>query len=268
MQQAERAREFRRLHGGGDGILLLANCWDAGSARVIASCGARALATTSAGLAWARGYADGNAIPPQALESAVREIARVSALPLSVDVEAGLSDDPAAVAENVVRVAGAGAVGINLEDGAGSPELASRKIEAAKNAAARRGFALFVNARTDVYLKGLVPADRALDETLARGERYAKAGADGFFAPGLADTSAMRAISQAIALPLNVMLVPKLAGLEALAAAGVRRLSAGSAIAQAALGLVQRDAQAFLVGRLEEVGAGALPYGELNRLFG
>lgn len=267
MDQAQRASEFRNLHRG-EGVLLLANCWDAGSARVIASCGAAALATTSAGLAWARGYRDGNAIPPRVLEAAVAEIARVSALPLSVDVEAGLSDDAAAVGEAVARVVGAGAVGINLEDGTGAPDLLCRKIEAAKGAAARAGVALFVNARTDVYLKGLAPPERATEESIARGARYAAAGADGFFTPGLGDAAAMRAIAQAVPLPLNVMLVPKLPPVAELAAHGVRRLSAGSALAQAALGLVRREARAFLDGNTGDPTSGALPYAELNALFG
>jgi 2-methylisocitrate lyase-like PEP mutase family enzyme len=267
MDRQRSAETFRSLHHG-ERILLLANCWDAGSARVIAACGARALATTSAGLAWARGWRDGNAIPARVLEEAVREIARVAALPLSVDVEAGLSAEPAGVAETVARVVGAGAVGINLEDGTEPPDLLCAKIAAAKGAASRAGVALFVNARTDVYLKGLAPPDHALGETLQRGKRYAQAGADGFFVPGLADPEAIRAAAREVALPLNVMLVPKLPKPAALAELGVRRLSAGSALAQAVFGLVQRDARAFLGGETEGVAAGAMPYAELNALFG
>ncbi len=267
MESAQRASAFRDLHHRGS-VLLLANCWDAGSARVIASCGAAALATTSAGLAWAHGYRDGNAIPARVLEAAVAEIARVVALPLSVDVEAGLSDDAAAVGEVVARVVGAGAVGINLEDGTGAPDSLCRKIGAAKAAAARAGVALFVNARTDVYLKALVPPERAADEASARGVRYAAAGADGFFTPGLADAAAMRAIAQAVSLPLNVMLVPKLPPVAELAAHGVRRLSAGSALAQAALGRLRRDARAFLDANAGDPTSDAMPYAELNALFG
>jgi 2-methylisocitrate lyase-like PEP mutase family enzyme len=124
-----------------------------------------------------------------------------------------------------------------------------------------------VNARTDVYLKGLVPKERAADEAIARGKQYAGAGADGFFAPALADPASIRAIAQAVALPLNVMLVPGLPAPKELAALGVRRLSAGSAIAQAALGLVRREATAFLSGALGEVGKAAMPYADANALF-
>ena len=267
MDQALRAKTFRDLHTGSE-LLLLANCWDAGSARVVASCGARALATTSAGLAWARGWPDGNAIPARVLEEAVREIARVTPLPLSVDVEAGLSDDANAAGEAVARVIGAGAVGINLEDGAGPPELLCAKIAAARRAADRAGIALFVNARTDVYLRSLVPAERALDEALARGQRYAAAGADGFFTPGLVELAPMRALSEGVALPLNVMWRPQLPSTRELRAHGVRRLSAGSALAQAALGSLRRDASAFLAGAPVDLATGAMTYGELNALFG
>jgi 2-methylisocitrate lyase-like PEP mutase family enzyme len=267
MDQAQRANEFRSLHRG-EQLLLLANCWDAGSARVIEGCGARALATTSAGLAWARGYRDGNAIPPRVLEEAVHEIARACALPLSVGAEAGIANDARGVAETVARVVGAGAVGVNLEDGKESPDALCAKIEAAKRAAARAGVALFVNARTDVYLKGLTPPERALAETIARGARYAAAGADGFFTPGLADPAAMRAIAGAVALPLNVMWLPKLPANDALAAHGVRRLSAGSALAQTVFGLVQREARAFLAGKPGDLAAGAMSYADLNALMG
>src|SRR5262245_54553461 len=173
---AERAREFHRLHG--EGLLVLANVWDAGSARLVESLGAKALATSSAALAWTHGYADGDLLPVRLLVGTVAAITRVTKLPLTVDVEGGYSGDPAAVGEAVAEVIDAGGVGINLEDGAGSPDLLCAKIERAKAAGERLGVDLFVNARTDVYLRGLEPADRRVDETLARAERYRAAGAD------------------------------------------------------------------------------------------
>src|SRR5580658_8979727 len=108
---------FRTLHAG-PGLLMLPNAWDAGSARLIESLGAKAIATTSAGLAWSRGYPDGNALPIEQLIAATRDIARVIRVPLTIDVEAGYSADPRAVAELVVRILDIGAVGINIEDGA------------------------------------------------------------------------------------------------------------------------------------------------------
>ena len=124
------AKEFHRLHQGNT-PLVLANAWDAGSARLIESCGAVAIATTSAGLAWSRGYPDGDAIPPRDLAAAVADIARVLSVPLTVDVEGGYASDPAQVRENVAAVVGAGAVGINIEDGQASVDLLCAKIGAA-----------------------------------------------------------------------------------------------------------------------------------------
>jgi 2-methylisocitrate lyase-like PEP mutase family enzyme len=115
---------FQSLHEGG--LLLLANCWDGGSARLAQAAGARALATSSASLAWANGYADGSHLPPGLLLQSVRGIARVSDLPLTVDIEDGYSDEPEQVASLVRELMDAGAVGINIEDGAGRPELLAR----------------------------------------------------------------------------------------------------------------------------------------------
>lgn len=257
---------FRDLHRGPD-LLLLANAWDAGSARVIEDLGARAIATTSAGLAWSRGYPDGDALPLPRLLDAVREIARVIRVPLSVDVEGGYSDDPAQVAEVVSAMIEAGAVGINLEDGAASPELTCRKIEAVREAAQRAGTDLFVNLRTDVYLRKLAGDGRAVEEVVRRAALYRDAGADGLFVPGLSDAGEIAAVLASIALPLNLMMVPTLPPIDELQAFGVRRLSAGSAISQAAMGTLSRLAGGFLRGDMAGMFEGAAEYSRINALF-
>ena len=257
---------FRQLHDGE--LLILPNAWDAGSARLIESRGAKAIATTSAGLAWSRGYPDGDALPIEQLLSAVRAIARVIGVPLTIDVEGGYSNDPAAVARLVAGILEAGAVGINIEDGSGSPALLCAKIAAARESAGRAGVELFINARTDVYLRGLAGEGDAVGEVARRSERYRAAGCDGLFVPGLTDSSAIEAIAAAIhPLPLNIMLMPGLPSKEELHARGVQRLSAGSAIAQAALGRVGRVTEEFLAGGAGEMFADAADYGEINRLF-
>jgi 2-methylisocitrate lyase-like PEP mutase family enzyme len=262
-----RAREFRKLHAGSE-PLLLANAWDAGSARLIETCGAAAIATTSAGVAWSRGYPDGDAIPPRVLAAAVAEIARVVSVPLTVDVEGGYSAEPREVGEAVAAVIAAGAVGINLEDGAASPDLLCAKIAAAREAAARASVELYVNARTDVYLRGLVPAERAVDETIERGRRYRAAGCDGLFVPYLSEPAAMRRIATEVALPLNVMVVPALPPVAELGALGVRRVSAGSAIAQTAYGGARSAALQFLrEGRYDRMFEIAASYPEMNGMF-
>lgn len=267
MPPPDHAKTFRELHAPGR-LLVLPNAWDAGSARLIESCGAAAIATTSAGLAWSRGYADGDRLPPALLGRAVEEIARVLRVPLSVDAEGGYADDPRAVGETIAALAGAGVVGVNLEDGAGSPDALCAKIEAAKATASRAGVELFVNARTDVYLRGLVPQERGVDESVARGRRYAEAGADGLFVPKVADPAAIRAITAATPLPVNVLVVPGLPRVEELRGLGVRRVSAGSAIAQAAHGLTRHITRQLLdEGRYDAMAERLADYAELNRLF-
>jgi len=261
------ASRFRSLHAPGE-LLVLPNAWDAGSAKLIESLGARAIATTSAGLCWARGYADGKSPPAATIVAAIEEIVRVTSLPVSADIEGGYARDPAGAAETVRAVIGAGAVGINLEDGSEPPELLVAKIGAVKQAARGAGVDLFVNARTDVYLHRLVAPERALAETLARAKRYQEAGCDGLFVPGVSRRDEIEAIVGAVALPLNVLVLPKLASVTELRALGVRRLSAGSAVAAAALGAARRATRQLLEeGRYEGLYADPIPYPEMNALF-
>jgi 2-methylisocitrate lyase-like PEP mutase family enzyme len=262
-----RAREFRRLHEAGR-PLLLPNAWDPGSARLIESCGADAIATTSAGLAWSRGYPDGDVLPSRVLAAAVADIARVLSVPLTVDIEGGYSSDPSAVGEIVSAVVGAGAVGINLEDGAAPPDLLCAKIAAVRVAADRARVPLFVNARADVYLRGLVPPEQAAAETIERARRYREAGCDGLFVPGLREPAAIRAVVAAVTVPLNVMVMPGLPPVTELEALGVRRISAGAAIAQAAYGIAQHAARQFLAdGRYDAMFETTVGYADMNRLF-
>jgi len=258
---------FRALHT--QGLLRLANAWDAGTARLIEHLGAPAVATTSAGLAWAQGYPDGDKLDLDALLHAVAGIARVITVPLTVDAEGGYSDDPAAVAATVLRVVQAGAAGINLEDGAGEPALLAAKIRAIREACAAQGTDVFINARTDVYLRGLAAEDKRVDETLARAALYRDAGTDGLFVPGLVDTDAIRAIAAGSGLPLNVMLRPQLQDLAALEGLGVRRISTGSALAESMYGRLAAQVEAFLRDdRTALPDPQAMGYGAVNGLFG
>ena len=261
------SRLFRDLHRGPE-LLLLPNAWDAVSARLIESLGAKAVATTSAGLAWSRGYPDGNALPEDQLIAAIRDIARVIRVPLTVDIEAGYSDDPAAVARLVARVLAVGAVGINIEDGEGSPDLLCKKVAAIRDHVAHSGADLFINTRTDVYLRGIARGEAAIEEVIGRASRYRAAGCDGLFVPGLSTADAMAAISAAIEpMPLNIMAVPDLPSVDTLKKSGVRRLSAGSSIAQAAIGRTSRLVSSFLAGTMSEMFDEPADYTAVNRLF-
>jgi 2-methylisocitrate lyase-like PEP mutase family enzyme len=258
---------FRALHAPGE-LLLLANAWDAGSARLLEARGAPAIATTSAGLAWSRGYADGDRLPPSVLAGALAEIARVVSVPLSVDIEGGYSSEPHVVAETVRTVLDAGGVGINLEDGNSPPELLCRKIEAVRGVAAKAGADLFVNARCDIYLHRLAPREDALAQTLERASAYQAAGCDGVFVPGVREAAAIREIVGALAgLPLNLLWRPGLPALAELRALGVRRLSAGSALAQRAHGIVSRCALRFLEQGDFDANDPVIAHPEMNALF-
>lgn len=259
MSQSERAAAFRRLHD--EGLLILTNAWDAGTARLMQSLGAPAVATTSAGVAWAHGWADGDLLPAARLAETARGVSEAVTVPVSVDIEGGYSDDPGAAADVAKAVWDAGAVGINIEDGAGAPDLLAAKIAAIRAAC---GPDLFINARCDVWLKGL----GGVDEALRRAALYREAGADGFFAPGLSDGEGIRALAAGIGLPLNVMAVPGLPRAEALKTLGVRRLSAGASLGEAAYGLLRTRAGAFLqTGDAAGLAEGAMPWQAVNGIM-
>jgi 2-methylisocitrate lyase-like PEP mutase family enzyme len=247
---------------------MLTNVADATGARLVEQLGNKAVATSSAAVSWVHGYPDGNALPLERLVSTVESIARLISVPLTVDIEAGYSDDLARVAEVIEAVIAAGAVGINIEDGAAVPELLVRKIDIARQVADRRGVKLFINARTDVYLKNLVPAEDRVAETLKRAALYQAAGADGLFAAGVTAEYEIAALCQGTPLPVNVLGLPGLPSPEALKALGVRRLSAGSGIAEFLYGAMASVAKSFLqTGKLDSSHLKALTYGEINALL-
>lgn len=259
------AESFHQLHR--QGLLCLANAWDAGSARVIEARGARAIATTSAGLAWSQGHSDGDCLPTADLLHAARAICRVVRVPVTIDIESGYSSSPRVVGETVAALIDLGVAGINIEDGNETPDLLCAKIEAVRTAADRRGVALFVNARTDVLLRRLASGDAAIEMVRARAARYADAGANGLFVPYLAEPRAIGAVVEATTLPLNVMAVPGLPPPVELARLGVRRLSSGAALAESMLGRLDADAGAFFADGSLPSGEHALGYTAINRLF-
>jgi len=258
---------FRKLHTETQ-LLCLANAWDAGSARLIESLGAPAIATTSAGVSWALGYADGNVLPAHSLAVLAANIVRLIRVPLSVDFEAGFSNFPAVVGENIKLLLNAGVAGINIEDGRDSPDLLVAKIDQIKTSAAAHGTDLFVNVRTDVYLQGLVAEEKRLEETVVRGRRYRLAGADGFFVPGLTESGQVRTIAEEVCLPLNLMAWPGQSPADALHKLGVRRLSTGSAIPQVLWAHAEALAREFLaLGRSEPLYETYMPHQGLQALF-
>jgi 2-methylisocitrate lyase-like PEP mutase family enzyme len=250
------ADEFGRLHDGPE-LLILGNVWDAASARVLVSQGAKAIATSSAAVAWSHGYPDGNALPVPLLLATLREIARVVTVPITADIEGGYSDDPRTVGETVSALIDVGAVGINLEDGAASPDLLRAKIQAARQAADRSGVLLFVNARTDVFLRKQTCGSDAIAEVIARAGGYIEAGANGIFVPGVTDARAIETLAREIPRPLNVMARPGLPLAADLKRLGVRRLSAAAWLARVSLRALRESAATFLATGDSDLLAGA-----------
>ena len=261
MDVREKARSFRALHT--NGPLVLPNAWDPGSAVAIEAAGAKAIATTSAGVSWALGVPDGGGLTRGEAMDALRRIVAAVTVPVTADVEDGYG----AVAETVTEVLAIGAVGVNLEDSRGGVLVDPAEQEDLLAAAREAGGAdLVLNARTDTFLTGSgTPAERLAD-TVVRAERYAAAGADVLFVPGLVDPVAIKELVGG-PLPLSVMAFPGAPSVRELAELGVVRISVGSGIAQAAYGLAAAAARELLgagtYGALED----ALGYGELNDLL-
>jgi 2-methylisocitrate lyase-like PEP mutase family enzyme len=231
MTQADQFRRFASLHVAGDPLILF-NAWDAGSAKVVAEAGAKAIATGSASVAGAQGFHDAEALPLElALANAARVVAAVD-LPVSIDFEGGYAVAPDAVAANLAKLAATGAIGCNFEDQiVGGEGLHPIDDQAARIAAARAavGADFFINARTDIFLKAKADThDEAMvDAAIARGRAYAEAGASGFFVPGLADLKLLRKMCDASPLPVNFMAWPGTPPTAEIAAAGIARISHG-----------------------------------------
>jgi 2-methylisocitrate lyase-like PEP mutase family enzyme len=233
----------------------------------MADAGAKAVATSSAAVAWARGYPDGDLLPMAKVVEMVEDVVGAAGdVPVTADFEGGYTDDLSELADNIKRVVGAGAVGINLEDGARDPDLHARKVDAARKAAEAAGVELFINARIDVFLKRLAEGEAAEAEAIRRAGLYRDAGASGAFVPGPSDPAVIGRLAKAIQLPLNIMLMPNLPDAKTLQGLGVRRVSSGGAPFRGAYAFLARSVAAYL-----ETGQGA-PFageglGNLNQRF-
>jgi 2-methylisocitrate lyase-like PEP mutase family enzyme len=252
--QSEKGKVFEALHRG-PGAFVIPNPWDAGSARILASLGFKALATSSGASAGVLGRRDGKVSRDEAMNHA-RDIVAATDLPVSADLEKGFGDAPAVIAETIRLAAEAGLVGGSIEDATGNPEkplydlgLAVERIAAAVEAARALPFKFTLTARAENYLRG----NPDLDDTIRRLQAFEKAGADVLFAPGLPDLAAVRAVCTAVSKPVNFMAgIPGRSFTVAeVEAAGARRISVGASLYRAAIsGLVNaatevRDAGTF-----------------------
>jgi 2-methylisocitrate lyase-like PEP mutase family enzyme len=232
--QAQKAAEFRALHIAGKPLVLF-NVWDAGSAKVVSAAGAKALATSSWSVANANGFSDGERTPLATAIDNLQRIAGATELPVTVDLESGYGERAGDVGETVGRAIRAGAAGCNLEDSfpaSGKLRVIAEQVERIRSARETAEWAkipFFLNVRTDVFFqKPPEQHDQAmLAEAIKRAHAYAKAGADGLFAPGLADIDLISHLAQASPIPLNIMVSDATPPLHALAERGVARISYG-----------------------------------------
>jgi 2-methylisocitrate lyase-like PEP mutase family enzyme len=244
---------FRALHAR-DELFVMPNPWDIGSARLLASEGFEALATTSQGFAWALGKQD-QTVTRDELAAHVAELAAATPLPLNVDSERCYPDDPGGVAETVALLAAAGASGFSIEDydpasgGMDPVDVAAQRVAEAAAAARAEAEPLVLTARAENHIRGVDD----LDDTIARLVAYRDAGADVVYAPGLVDLDRIATLVRAVEVPVNVLALPAGPGIGELARVGVRRVSTGSLLASAAYG-------ALIAGARELRGEGTSTY--------
>jgi 2-methylisocitrate lyase-like PEP mutase family enzyme len=265
--QRERAARFLALHRG-PGVLLLCNAWDAASARVVETAGFPAIATTSAGVANSLGFSDGEAAPFAEVVAAVRRIVAVVRVPVSADIEAGFGQTPEETARSCRAIVEAGAVGVNLEDGAAGHRLSPVSLQRERIRAAKEAADLVVNARTDVYLDAIGEPETRFEETVRRCNAFREAGADCLFVPGVADEETIGRLVQAINGPVNILARSGSPPIATLARLGVARVSLGSGPMRATLGLLRRVARELIEsGTYAAMASDAIPYDEANELF-
>jgi len=258
---------FRHLHSKGG--LLLNNVWDVMTARLAEKAGATAIATTSAGVAWALGYADGHTIPRKCVMQHAAAIVASTELPVSVDVENGLLCDNESMSDLARDLLAAGVAGVNLEDTQDGNMLdlarGAQRIQQLRDACTALEYPLFINARMDALLRSGSEDGNSL---INRAKAYIAAGADGIFIPGLIDLTLCQQVANAIDAPLNVMALSDTVSSAEIFATGVKRYSAGSFIAESAYGHVLAQMQKFQQTGYLQAAVSHLSYGEMNQMIG
>jgi 2-methylisocitrate lyase-like PEP mutase family enzyme len=270
--QLDKALAFQRLHAR-QGVFVIPNPWDAGTARLLAGLGFEALATTSAGHAFALGRDDGaRKVSREETLANARAIVEATGLPVSADLENGFGDSPEAAAETIRQAAAIGLVGGSIEDATGRTDdpiygldLAVERVRAAVTAARSLPFPFTLTARAENFLHGR----RDLADTIRRLQAFQEAGADVLYAPGLATREEIEAVVRAVERPVNVVmgLVGARLTVEELGQIGVRRISVGGSLARAALGGFLRAAREIKDQGSFGYADQAVPHKEINTLF-
>ena len=269
-----KADAFRSMHHAPP-LLVLPNAWDAVTARLFVRAGARAIATTSAGIAAALGYPDGQNIPSELMMEAIARIANAVSVPVTADIESGYADSPKELGESMRAVINAGAIGVNLEDATGDTsqplfalEEQIERIRTAREAADNINVPVVINARTDVYLEKVGEPATRFAETIRRLNAYHEAGADCLFVPGVTDMPTLSQLVQSVEGRLNVLAGPGMPPVADLQHIGIARLSVGSAIMRATLALARDAADELLQkGTYNTFLDRNIPYHEVNELM-
>ncbi|HET9791590.1 MAG TPA: isocitrate lyase/phosphoenolpyruvate mutase family protein [Candidatus Angelobacter sp.] len=276
MSLEEKAVQLFKLHHAAAPVVLV-NAWDVASARIIEDAGFPAIATTSAGVANALGYPDGQKIPwAEMLFQIAKMVAAVQA-PVTADIESGFSADEHELDRAITLVIKAGAVGVNLEDlvpnGERHATLFSiadqvQRIKTARAAGEKLGIHLVINARTDAFWQAGAEPSAAMANTLERGHAYLSAGADCIFVPGMRDPNKIKAVVEAWKAPVNILAGPGVPSITELGKLGVKRVSFGSGPMRAAMGALRKiTREALASGTYAAMAELAIAYDDMNGLF-
>jgi 2-methylisocitrate lyase-like PEP mutase family enzyme len=260
-----KAEKLRALHHGPE-VLVLPNAWDCASARIFEELGFPAIATTSAGVAFSLGYADGQNIPGKEMLAAVARIARSVDVPVTADLEGGYGD----IAETASALTESGAVGLNLEDilGHGPESLASIEEQVSRIAAVRKTGPVVINARTDLYLLEIGDQATRFDRACDRLKAYRDAGADCLFIPGVVTEDLIARFVEALRFPINILAVAGAPSVARLKELGVARVSVGSGMMRSAMGHTRRIAEDLInTGKFGKMIEGSIPFTDANALF-
>ncbi len=273
-EQKKKAEAFRAMHTGTGAVLLLPNVWDVASARIIEEAGFQAIATTSAGIAFAQGFPDGQKIPADQMITTVAHIASAVRVPVTADVEAGYGQRPEDAARTAYNVIDAGAVGMNFEDATGDSDsplteltLQLERLRAIRETAEELRVPIVLNARTDVYLLQIGDPSRRYDEAVRRLSAFRDAGADCVFAPGVRDAETIGRFVTDLKCPVNILGVPGSPCVPELVKLGVKRISLGSGPMRSSLGFLRKLAEEVKTSGTCKLMEGAPSHAEMNKLM-
>jgi 2-methylisocitrate lyase-like PEP mutase family enzyme len=274
LEQHAKAEALLNLQHNAAG-LLLPNAWDSASARLFEEAGFAAIGTTSAGIAFALGYPDGEQIQREDMLQVIRRIVAAVQVPVTADIEAGYGPGAEDVAKTIREVVEAGVAGVNLEDNTGDAdnplyelEAQRERLAAARQEAERAGLRLVINARIDTYLFEVGEEAARMEETLRRARAYLEAGADSIFVPGVIEPELIDTLVREIPGPLNIMTMPGAPTVPELFRLGVARISLGPAAMLATMGLIHEIAQELRTkGTYERMAEHTYGIGDAMRLF-